>query len=132
MKHIQVLLKAIYNLNEIDKSIMLLYLEEKSYDEICRNHWDFKIKCWSKNQQSKRIIKTKLKYFEIMENNELQKIWKNIDIEINQKSKDELNLLLTSKTRQTINKFLYYHWYCNPCRCWTFNFFDYYFTKSTR
>jgi len=28
------LLKAIYNLNEIDKSIMLLYLEEKSYDEI--------------------------------------------------------------------------------------------------
>ena len=28
------LLKAIYNLNEIDKSIMLLYHEEKSYDEI--------------------------------------------------------------------------------------------------
>ncbi|HAQ19416.1 MAG TPA: RNA polymerase subunit sigma-70 [Prolixibacteraceae bacterium] len=28
------LIKAIYNLNEIDKSIMLLYLEEKSYDEI--------------------------------------------------------------------------------------------------
>jgi len=28
------LLQAIYNLNEIDKSIMLLYLEEKSYDEI--------------------------------------------------------------------------------------------------
>jgi RNA polymerase sigma-70 factor, ECF subfamily len=28
------LLRAIYNLNEIDKSIMLLYLEEKSYDEI--------------------------------------------------------------------------------------------------
>lgn len=31
---IQILLQAIYNLNEIDKSIMLLYLEEKSYDEI--------------------------------------------------------------------------------------------------
>ncbi|PKP34564.1 MAG: RNA polymerase subunit sigma-70 [Bacteroidetes bacterium HGW-Bacteroidetes-17] len=30
----QVLLKAIYKLNEIDKSIMLLYLEERSYDEI--------------------------------------------------------------------------------------------------
>ena len=30
----RVLLQAIYNLNEIDKSIMLLYLEEKSYDEI--------------------------------------------------------------------------------------------------
>ncbi|HZK61616.1 MAG TPA: RNA polymerase sigma factor [Anaerovoracaceae bacterium] len=28
------LLQAIYNLNEIDKSIMLLYLEEKNYDEI--------------------------------------------------------------------------------------------------
>ena len=28
------LLQAISNLNEIDKSIMLLYLEEKSYDEI--------------------------------------------------------------------------------------------------
>lgn len=41
-----------------------------------------------------------------MENNELQKIWKTIDIEINQKSKDELNLLLSSKTKQTINKFL--------------------------
>lgn len=31
---VQLLLIAIYNLNEIDKSIMLLYLEEKSYDEI--------------------------------------------------------------------------------------------------
>ena len=41
-----------------------------------------------------------------MENNELQKIWKTIDTEINQKSKDELNLLLTSKTKQTINNFL--------------------------
>jgi hypothetical protein len=41
-----------------------------------------------------------------MENNELQKIWKNADLEIHQKSRDELNLLLTSVTRQTINKFL--------------------------
>jgi RNA polymerase sigma-70 factor, ECF subfamily len=31
---LQLLLKAIYNLHETDKSIMLLYLEEKSYDEI--------------------------------------------------------------------------------------------------
>ena len=30
----QLLLAAIYNLDELDKSIMLLYLEEKSYDEI--------------------------------------------------------------------------------------------------
>lgn len=41
-----------------------------------------------------------------MENNELQKIWKTIDTGFNQKSKEELNLLLSSKTRQTINKFL--------------------------
>ena len=41
-----------------------------------------------------------------MENNELQKIWKGIDTEINPKSKDELNLLLTSKAKQTINRFL--------------------------
>jgi hypothetical protein len=41
-----------------------------------------------------------------MENNELQKIWKNADLEIQQKSRDELNLLLTSVTRHTINKFL--------------------------
>jgi hypothetical protein len=41
-----------------------------------------------------------------MENKELQKIWKNIDTEISQKSKEELNLLLTSKTKQTINKYL--------------------------
>jgi hypothetical protein len=41
-----------------------------------------------------------------MENNELQKIWKTINTEIHQKSKNELNLLLTSKARQTVNKFL--------------------------
>ncbi len=41
-----------------------------------------------------------------MENSELQKIWKSVDSEIIQKSKDELNLLLASKTKQTINKFL--------------------------
>ena len=42
-----------------------------------------------------------------MENNELQKIWKDSDRDIHQKSKDELNLLLASITRNTINKFLY-------------------------
>jgi RNA polymerase sigma-70 factor, ECF subfamily len=31
---LQWLVKAIYNLDEVDKSIMLLYLEEKRYDEI--------------------------------------------------------------------------------------------------
>lgn len=42
-----------------------------------------------------------------MENNELQKIWKSMDGEINQRSKDELNLLLRSKAKQTIRKFLF-------------------------
>jgi hypothetical protein len=42
-----------------------------------------------------------------MEIDELQKIWKESDRGIHQKSKDELNLLLTSITRNTINKFLY-------------------------
>ncbi len=41
-----------------------------------------------------------------MENNELQEIWRAIDTEINRKSKEELDLLLASKSRQTINKFL--------------------------
>jgi len=42
-----------------------------------------------------------------METNELQNIWKNIDSEINLKTTEELNQLLTIKTRKTINKFLY-------------------------
>jgi len=33
-ENVRLLLRAISNLNEIDKSIMLLYLEEKSYSEI--------------------------------------------------------------------------------------------------
>ena len=33
-EHCSLLLKAIYKLNEMDKSIMLLYLEERSYAEI--------------------------------------------------------------------------------------------------
>lgn len=41
-----------------------------------------------------------------MENFELQEIWKSMDVQTNQKSKDELNLLLKSKAKQTINKYL--------------------------
>jgi competence protein ComGC len=41
-----------------------------------------------------------------MENSELQSIWRSLDTDKQQKSIAELNLLLTSKTRQTINKFL--------------------------
>jgi len=42
-----------------------------------------------------------------MEDNELQKIWKTIDSDINQKSKVELGLVLTKKIKQTVNKFLF-------------------------
>jgi len=42
-----------------------------------------------------------------METNELQNIWKNIDAEIKSKTVEELNQLLTAKTRKTINKFLF-------------------------
>jgi hypothetical protein len=42
-----------------------------------------------------------------METNELQNIWKNIDSEISLKTTEELNQLLTIKTKKTINKFLF-------------------------
>ena len=42
-----------------------------------------------------------------METNELQNIWKNIGSEISLKTTEELNQLLTIKTRKTINKFFY-------------------------
>jgi hypothetical protein len=42
-----------------------------------------------------------------METNELQNIWKSIDSEISLKTTEELNQLLTIKTRKTINKFLF-------------------------
>lgn len=41
-----------------------------------------------------------------MENNELQKIWSTADSEINQRSGDELNLLLRSKASQVFTEFL--------------------------
>lgn len=41
-----------------------------------------------------------------MKNNEWQKLWKNTDREIQLKTTKELDLLLTSKTKQTINKYL--------------------------
>lgn len=41
-----------------------------------------------------------------METHEIENTWKNIDPVINLKSPEELNQLLASKTRQTVNKFL--------------------------
>src|SRR5665647_1414098 len=42
-----------------------------------------------------------------MKNNEIENIWKNVDSKISPKSIDELNELLTTKTKKTMNKFLY-------------------------
>jgi hypothetical protein len=41
-----------------------------------------------------------------MENNELQLIWRTVNSDIRRKSKDELNLLLTSKAKQVFTEFL--------------------------
>lgn len=41
-----------------------------------------------------------------MENDELQLIWRTVDSDMKRKSKDELNLLLTSKAKQVFNEFL--------------------------
>lgn len=41
-----------------------------------------------------------------MEDKELQKIWRSADSEIHLRSREEINLLLNSVTRQTMNKFL--------------------------
>lgn len=41
-----------------------------------------------------------------MEDKELQKIWRSADSEIYLRSREEINLLLNSVTRQTMNKFL--------------------------
>lgn len=43
-----------------------------------------------------------------MENNEIESIWKKVDSKISPKSIDELNELLHTKTKQTMNKFLYF------------------------
>lgn len=42
-----------------------------------------------------------------MENNDLQHTWKSMENQLNLKSKEELNDLLSIKIRKTINKFLY-------------------------
>ena len=42
-----------------------------------------------------------------MGNNEIEHIWKNVDSKISPKSIDELNELLTIRTKKAMNKFLY-------------------------
>lgn len=58
---LQMLLNAIYNLNEVDKSIMLLYFEEKSYDEIAEIMGISKSNVGVRINRAKEILKQNLK-----------------------------------------------------------------------
>jgi RNA polymerase sigma-70 factor (ECF subfamily) len=58
---LQMLLNAIYNLNEVDKSIMLLYLEEKSYDEIAEIMGISKSNVGVRINRAKEILKQNIK-----------------------------------------------------------------------
>jgi RNA polymerase sigma-70 factor (ECF subfamily) len=58
---LKLLLNAIYSLDEIDKSIMLLYLEEKSYDEIAEIIGISKSNVGVRISRAKEILKQNLK-----------------------------------------------------------------------
>ena len=58
---LQLLLNAIYKLDEVDKSIMLLYLEEKSYDEIAEIIGISKSNVGVRINRAKKILKQNLK-----------------------------------------------------------------------
>jgi len=58
----RVLLQAIYHLNEIDKSIMLLYLEEKSYDDIAEILGITKSNVGVRINRAKELLKQNLKH----------------------------------------------------------------------
>jgi len=59
---LQSLLNAIYDLDEINKSIMLLYLEEKSYDEIAEIIGISKSNVGVRINRAKELLKQNLKY----------------------------------------------------------------------
>ena len=59
---LHLLLRAIHNLNEIDKSIMLLYLEEKSYDEIAEILGISRTNVGVRINRAKGILKQNLKH----------------------------------------------------------------------
>lgn len=58
---LQLLLNAIYSLEEVDKSIMLLYLEEKSYDEIAEIIGISKSNVGVRINRAKELLKQNLK-----------------------------------------------------------------------
>ncbi len=61
-KSLRLLINAIYNLDEIDKSIMLMYLEEKSYDEIAEVIGISKSNVGVRINRAKKILKQNLKH----------------------------------------------------------------------
>jgi RNA polymerase sigma-70 factor, ECF subfamily len=58
---LQLLLNGIYTLDEVDKSIMLLYLEEKSYDEIAEIVGISKSNVGVRINRAKEILKQNFK-----------------------------------------------------------------------
>jgi RNA polymerase sigma-70 factor (ECF subfamily) len=58
----QMLVQAIYNLNEIDKPIMLLYLEEKSYDDIAEIIGISKTNVGVRINRAKELLKQNLNH----------------------------------------------------------------------
>jgi len=58
----QLLLNAIYNLDEVSKSIMLLYLEEKTYDEISEIIGISKSNVGVRINRAKELLKQNLKH----------------------------------------------------------------------
>ena len=58
---LQSLLNAIYSLDEVDKSIMLLYLDEKSYDEIAEIIGISKSNVGVRINRSKELLKQHIK-----------------------------------------------------------------------
>ncbi len=58
----ELLVKAIYKLNEIDKAIMMLYLEEKSYEEISEIIGISKSNVGVRINRAKEALKKKLKH----------------------------------------------------------------------
>ena len=58
---LQLLINAIYNLDEIDKSIMLMYLEEKNYAEIAEVIGISKSNVGVRINRAKKILKQNIK-----------------------------------------------------------------------
>ena len=63
-ENLQLLIDAIYQLDEVDKPIMLLYLEEKSYDEIAEILGISQSKVGVRINRAKEKLRKQLKQFE--------------------------------------------------------------------